>query len=136
MNLDPILQYAYIQHEGVDNDYSTAEDDEHSITTTNDGRAIRQLLQSHDFFLQRGLERYSGSRHGLLRRLKVVEVTSAVLLEQSTQILSGRYDPDLLCKVSKEASRSSQRFAQIVAQADAEIAMRVYESGLKQDTLR
>jgi hypothetical protein len=61
----------------------------------------------------------------------IQQVKSAVLLEQSTQILEGRVDEDKISEISLQTRQSSQKFAHILAQADAEIAMKVYESGLE-----
>jgi hypothetical protein len=41
--------------------------------------------------------------------------------------MSGRKDPDLLAKVTSEASKASQSLAQYLASADAIVAMQVRE---------
>jgi hypothetical protein len=123
MDLDPILM-PYVL--GINGDLVNNNDNNDC-----DSRSANKLLRSRYFFAQRGLERYSGSKHGLVRKMIIQQVKSAVLLEQSTQILEGRVDEDKISEISRQASLSSQKFARILAQADAEIAVKVYESGLE-----
>jgi hypothetical protein len=113
VDLDPVLKEVFNENNSNDD----------TVLQTN------RLLKCTDFLEHRGLERWSGMHHSFLRSLKIVEVKSAVLLEQSTQILSGRSDPDKLSVVSREASQVSQRFAEVLARADAELAMEVHSSG-------
>jgi hypothetical protein len=116
VNLEYVLQDVF--------DETSSEDE--SVLRTN------KLLQSDDFLIQRGLERWSCSHHAFLRKVKVLEVKAAVFLEQANQVLSGRSDPEMLSKVSVEASRASQRLAQVLAKVDAEMAMEVHASDLKE----
>jgi hypothetical protein len=88
---------------------------------------IADLAENVDFVEQRGLERWSSSRHSILRSVKIVEVRTALFLEQASQLMSGRKDPDLLAKVTSEASKASQSLAQYLASADAIVAMQVRE---------
>jgi len=113
LNLNSVLQDVFTIE---------SSDDEDTIHPT------KRLLSSTEFLEQRGLERWSSSHHSFLRSLKVIEVKSAVLLEQSTQVLSGRVDPDRLGFVSREASQASQRFAQVLGKVDAETAREVHTS--------
>ena len=85
------------------------------------------LADNEAYVAQRGLERWSSSQHALVRAVKILEVRSAVFLEQSSQCLSGKRNPGLLAKVSREASQASQKFAHLLASTDATIAMRVRE---------
>ena len=87
--------------------------------------AAQALAENDEYVAQRGLERLSSSHHGLVRSGKIVEVRTAVFLEQTRQFLMGKKDPLLLAKVSKEASKSSQQFAQFLACADTAVAMPV-----------
>lgn len=91
-----------------------------------------KLLQSDDFLVQRGLERWSSNHHSFIRNVKILQVKSVVFLEQATQVLSGRPDPERLSKVTVEASKSSQRFAQVLATVDEEMAMEVHASDLEE----
>ena len=59
--------------------------------------------------------------------MKIIEVKSAVFLEQSEQVLSGHSDPDRLSEASQRASQSSQRFAQVLAMVDAEAATEAHK---------
>jgi hypothetical protein len=86
---------------------------------------IIALLENSDYSRQRGLERWCSSQHAFLRSLKIVEVKTAVLLEQSIQFLTGRSDPNKLAVVAQQASIASQKFAQILASADAREASQV-----------
>jgi hypothetical protein len=81
------------------------------------------LLEDSDYSRQRGLERWCSSQHAFLRSLKIVEVKTIVLLEQSLQFLTGRSDPNRLAEVAQQASIASQKFAQILASADAREAL-------------
>jgi hypothetical protein len=65
---------------------------------------ITALLDSSDYSSQRDLERWCSSQHAFLRSLKIVEVKTAVLLEQSIQFLTGRSDPNRLAEVAQQAS--------------------------------
>eukprot|EP00525_Craspedostauros_australis_P010201 CAMPEP_0198124936 /NCGR_PEP_ID=MMETSP1442-20131203/41362_1 /TAXON_ID= /ORGANISM="Craspedostauros australis, Strain CCMP3328" /LENGTH=246 /DNA_ID=CAMNT_0043784447 /DNA_START=18 /DNA_END=758 /DNA_ORIENTATION=+ len=78
-----------------------------------------------DYMDQRGLERWSSSLHALERSFKIVQVKSAVLLEQASQFLTGKRDAHKLAKVAQEASITSLRFAQVLAAGDAELAKRL-----------
>ena len=86
---------------------------------------MADLADNDDFVEQRGLERWSSSRHSILRSVKIVEVRTALFLEQARQLMSGRNDPDLIAKVTSEASKSSRSLAQYMASADAMVAMQV-----------
>lgn len=57
--------------------------------------------------------------------MTILQVKSEVLLEQTSQILSGRFDPSRLAQASLEASKSSQQFAQLLGLADASMAMQI-----------
>jgi hypothetical protein len=114
VNLDSVLQDIFDE---------TSSENELSVRTN-------KLLQNDDFLIQRGLERWSSTHHSFLRKVKVLEVKAAVFLEQATQVLSGRSDPETLSKVSVEASRASQSFAQFLAGVDAEMAMEVHASDM------
>ena len=87
--------------------------------------AAQALAENDDYVAQRGLERLSSSHHGLVRSVKIVEVRTAVFLEQTRQFLMGKRDPALLAKVSQQASKSSQQFARFLACADTAVAMPV-----------
>ena len=84
---------------------------------------IIALLEDSDYSRQRGLERWCSSQHAFLRSLKIVEVKTAVLLEQSIQFLTRKSDPNRLAEVAQQASIASQKFAQILASADAREAL-------------
>lgn len=114
VNVDHVLQAVF--------DESSSEDE--SVVRTN------KLLQSDDFLVQRGLEQWSSNPHAFQRKVRALEVKVAVFLEQGTQVLSGRSDPEMISKVSVEASRASQRFAQFLATIDAEVAMEVHASDM------
>jgi hypothetical protein len=86
---------------------------------------IIALLENSDYSKQRGLERWCSSQHAFLRSLKIVEVKTAVLLEQSIQFLTRRSDANRLAEVAQQASIASQKFAQILASADAREALQV-----------
>lgn len=111
--LDDVLQEAYhgavIQNLG---DISIAE-----VTSA--------LASNEDYIAQRGLERWSSTQHSILRSMTILQVKSEVLLEQTSQILSGRFDPSRLAQASLEASKSSQQFAQLLGLADASMAMQI-----------
>ena len=83
------------------------------------------LAENDGYVAQRGLERWSSSQHALVRSVKVVEVKTAVFLEQTNQMLSGKRNPLRLAKVSEEASRSSRKFAEVLASADERVALQV-----------
>jgi hypothetical protein len=114
INLDSVLAKAY----GV----SCIAVPDNTIT---DLEKITALLDSSDYSSQRGLERWCSSQHAFLRSLKIVEVKTAVLLEQSIQFLTGRSDPNRLAEAAQQASIASQKFAQILASADAREASQV-----------
>jgi hypothetical protein len=86
---------------------------------------MADLADNDDFVEQRGLERWCSLQHSILRSVKIVEVRTAVFLEQASQMMSGRKDPDLIAKVTREASKSSRSLAQYMASADAMVAMQV-----------
>lgn len=108
INLDGVIQEAY--------DSALYENDPKHYSTSS-------LIESNDYSRQRGLEKWSSSQHSILRSIKIIEVKTAVLLEQSIQFLSGRSDPVRLAELSQKASSTSQRFAQVLASADAAMAM-------------
>lgn len=110
-NLDDVLRNAYFLADKLD---------------AKDSQSIADTLAEHEAYVaQRGLERWSSSQHALVRSVKIVEVKTAVLLEQTSQFLSGRRNPNRLAKVSMEASNSSQYFAQFLASTDASLARQV-----------
>lgn len=114
--LDDLLQHAYYEA-------TTMEYDAKGITAN-------ALAKNDSYVAQRGLERLSSTHHALVRSVKIVEVRTAVFLEQTSQFLTGRRNPSLLAKVSQEASKSSQQFAQFLASADAAVAMEVRKEHL------
>ena len=116
LNLDNVLQEAY--------QWACRPDPQGDSETA---RMI-PLLESLDYSKQRGLERWSSTQHAFLRSIKIIEVKTAVLLEQSSQFLSGKKDPEKLAKVAQDASITSQRFAQILASADATIALQLQQT--------
>jgi hypothetical protein len=113
INLDSVLEKAY-----------------HGDSMTADWDRSKALIESNDYVMQRGLERWSSSHHAFLRSSKVVEHKTAVILEQSIQFLSGKTDANKLAQVAREASVQSQRFAQILALADFREAMQVQRDAM------
>jgi len=97
-----------------------------------DSSCVADLADNDDFVEQRGLEKWSSSRHSTLRSVKIVEVRTALFLEQASPMMSGRNDPDLIAKVTSDASRSSRSLAQYLASADAAVAMRVRQEYLQE----
>jgi hypothetical protein len=116
MNLDDVLQELY---------YGACSP-HREMDPTIDRTSV--LLKSKDYSEQRGLERWSTSQHSFLRSIKIVEVKTAVLLEQSCQFLTGKANPARLAEVSQLASSASIRFAQILAFADATMAMQIQKA--------
>lgn len=86
---------------------------------------VDSLAGNDAYVAQRGLERWSCSHHALIRSVKIVEVKTAVFLEQTSQFLAGKRNPATLAKVSRDASESSQQFARYLATVDAAIAKQV-----------
>ncbi len=116
--LDDVLQQAYFEATRMD--------------VAPQSRAANILAENDVYVAQRGLERLSSSHHALVRSVKIVEVRTAVFLEQTSQFLTGKRNPSSLAKVSQDASESSQQFAQFLAVADAAVAMKVRNEYFKQ----
>jgi hypothetical protein len=112
INLDTLLQEAY----------------NGACSTNQEQDRTNALLKSSDYSRQRGLERWSSSQHAVLRSIKIIEVKTAVLLEQSRQFLTGKADPTRIAELSQQASSISQRFAEILASVDATMATQVQET--------
>ena len=110
----------------LDNALYEAYDNEGDMWDTDYTRTLA-LLENDDYSKQRGLERWTSSQHAFARSTKIIEVKTAVLLEQSSQMLSGRSDADRLAEVARTASEKSQRFAHVLALADATMAVQVQE---------
>ena len=110
----------------LDNALYEAYDNEGDMWDTDYTRTLA-LLENDDYSKQRGLERWTSSQHAFARSTKIIEVKTAVLLEQSSQMLSGRTDADRLAEVARTASEKSQRFAHVLALADATMAIQVQE---------
>jgi hypothetical protein len=119
--LDNVLHQAYF--DATKRDFETQQ------------MAAQALAENDVYVAQRGLERLSSSHHGLVRSVKIVEVRTAVFLEQTRQFLLGKKDPALLAMVSREASKSSQQFAQFLACADTAVAMPVRLEYLQDNVL-
>lgn len=116
--LDDLLRNAYYFASELDNKATAS---------------IAEALAENDGYIaQRGLERWSSSQHALVRSVKIIEVKTAVLLEQATQFLSGKQNPNHLAQASIEASKSSQQFAQFLASTDATVARQVRAEFLNQ----
>lgn len=119
INLDPVLQNVFVEPSaGVGAKAPNMANDDSNNRGDN-------LLECKEFLEQRGLERWSGSHHSFLRTMKIFECRSEVLLEQSAQVLSGKPDPERLCTASQEASRASQRFAELLGDLDAKFIERL-----------
>lgn len=110
----------------LDNALYEAYDSEEDMWNTDYTRTLA-LLENDDYSKQRGLERWTSSQHAFARSTKIIEVKTAVLLEQSSQMLSGRSDAERLAEVARIASEKSQRFAHVLALADATMAIQVQE---------
>jgi len=90
----------------------------------NKAKVVNKLKRCSAFWKQRGLERL-GQQHSISRSMQVCYVKSSVLLEQTSQYLNGKQDPERLAQVSRETSGPSQQFAQMLAMADAAMAQRI-----------
>jgi hypothetical protein len=112
INLDNALYQAY---------------DDREETAEADLEKTLALLSNDDYDKQRGLERWSSREHAFFRSTKIIEVKTAVILEQSMQMLKGESDADRLAMIAQAASLTSQRFAQVLALTDAALAMQVQE---------
>jgi len=82
---------------------------------------ILKLQCSGDYWKQRGLERWS-SQHAIARSIQVCQLKLAVMLEQTSQCIDGTHDPSRLAEICQTFSRPSQQFAQVLAQADEQMA--------------
>jgi len=76
-------------------------------------KVVNKLKQCSAFWKQRGLERLA-QQHSISRSMQVCYVKSSVLLEQSSQHLDGKQDPERLAQVSRETSGPSLQFAQML----------------------
>jgi len=91
-------------------------------TFRNNEKTVEELVRDADFSEQRGLERWSSSLHSTFRSSKIVEVRTAVFLEQSKQVLSTQHNPKKIAIASENASSSSLRFAQLLGSVDQAVA--------------
>ena len=57
--------------------------------------------------------------------MRILEVKTAVFLEQTNQFLTGKSDIGKLAIASREASSSSQQIARVLAKIDAQMALAV-----------
>lgn len=110
-NLDDILHRLFIQAD--------------SNSSTHDCSVVCDLATDHNFVAQRGLEKWSSPRYSTVRSCKVIQVRTAVFLEQARQCRSGKRNPELLARITLEASRPSQSLAHHLASIDAMVAMDV-----------
>ena len=74
---------------------------------------------------RRGLERYSSKTFAASRHQDIVDCRNAVFQEQRRQkeeLCGGELDPQLIAKVSREASRRARSFAVFLGEADSLIS--------------
>ena len=84
---------------------STPDQDLHQWCSWNDGR--------------RGLERFSSQNYWGFRRRDVSNFRKGVVEEATRQKEHGFYDPEIIGKVAREASRRPRTFALFMGEADA-----------------
>ncbi|KAL7565121.1 hypothetical protein ACA910_005127 [Epithemia clementina (nom. ined.)] len=77
------------------------------------------LSGSEAFQRQRGLERWSSSLHMLSRCIAIISVRTEVLLEQSSQSITGKTDPERIAAIYQSASSQSVHYALVLGLADA-----------------